>query len=51
MSQDQQSFVKSTTRAIVVIAVFVVVTTIVDVFQTRRMDAIEKRIETLEGHR
>ena len=51
MKDPQVTFNKSTTRAIVALAVFAVVTTIADVFQTRRMDAFEKRVEALEGHR
>ena len=45
------NFNKSVTRALVVFATFSVVTTIVDVYHSRRLDAVEKRLEALEGHR
>jgi hypothetical protein len=43
------TFLKLVTRSFVVVAVFAVVTTVAHVFQTRRLDALEKRMEALEG--
>lgn len=42
-------FIKSVTRSLVIITVFAVITTIAYIFQTHRLDALEKRVEILEG--
>jgi uncharacterized membrane protein len=44
-------FNKSVVRAIFAFVAFSIATMIVDVFQSRRLDALEKRLDVLEGHR
>lgn len=52
MSQEQQViFNKATARAFVVVMVFSIITTIATVFQNHRVDALEKRVEVIEGRR
>ncbi len=49
VADAQVTFNKSAAYALLAVAAFTVITTIVNVFQSRKLDAIEKRIEALEG--
>jgi hypothetical protein len=47
---DQQiAFYKVITRSLVAVTVFAIVTTAATFFQNRRVDALEKRIDAIEG--
>ena len=47
--EQQLAFNRAATRALLAVASFATITAIVDVFQSRKLDAVEKHIEALEG--